>query len=341
MNEIDILDLNLLEHIQIFVDEIRNSGGKNEDRLLIIPEMFTETEIEDYYYYSMPIDPSNKTAISIHYFFPSELTEYNDINSLSWYFKYFDILYPTVPLSEWGSEDNYREIKELFEVMKNIFIDKGIPVIIDEAAILNKYNNNIKSFREFIYVLFSLSSEYDGILSCLWDNPLGNKENLNFYNKELDKWNDEIIKDKIYKISKGKSIKSSEYYVMTNKIKTKEYFGLLYIKMGKKKVTKICVNVRLSGKLGIDVELVVISFNENDSYIKLPIKKENAKKQYDGTTIIKIDVSKEDNIDFLYIMIEFGDEYVSFNNATVEFEEYFSYFDTKSYKNDVLNDIYK
>ena len=357
MNEIDILDLNLLEHIQIFVDEIRNSGGKNEDRLLIIPEMFTETEIEDYYYYSMPIDPSNKTAISIHYFFPSELTEYNDINSLSWYFKYFDILYPTVPLSEWGSEDNYREIKELFEVMKNIFIDKGIPVIIDEAAILNKYNNNIKSFREFIYVLFSLSSEYDGILSCLWDNPLGNKENLNFYNKELDKWNDEIIKDKIYKISKGKSIKSSEYYVMTNKIKTKEYFGLLYIKMGKKKVTKICVNVRLSGKLGIDVELVVISFNENDPYIKLPInfsmncifrkkkfrkvKKENAKKQYDGTTIIEIDVSKEDNIDFLYIMIEFGDEYVSFNNATVEFEEYFSYFDTKSYKNNVLNDIYK
>ena len=341
MNEIDILDLNLLEHIQIFVDEIRNSGGKNEDRLLIIPEMFTETEIEDYYYYSMPIEPSNKTAISIHYFFHSELTEYNDINSLSWYFKYFDILYPTVPLSEWGSEDNYREIKELFEVMKNFFIDKGIPVIIDEAAILNKYNNNIKSFREFIYVLFSLSSEYDGILSCLWDNPLGNKENLNFYNKELDKWNDEIIKDKIYKISKGKSIKSSEYYVMTNKIKTKEYFGLLYIKMGKKKVTKICVNVRLSGKLGIDVELVVISFNENDPYIKLPIKKENAKKQYDGTTIIEIDVSKEDNIDFLYIMIEFGDEYVSFNNATVEFEEYFSYFDTKSYKNDVLNDIYK
>ena len=225
MNEIDILDLNLLEHIQIFVDEIRNSGGKNEDRLLIIPEMFTETEIEDYYYYSMPIDPSNKTAISIHYFFHSELTEYNDINSLSWYFKYFDILYPTVPLSEWGSEDNYREINELFEVLKNIFIDKGIPVIIDEAAILNKYNNNIKSFREFIYVLFSLSSECDGILSCLWDNPLVNKENLNFYNKELDKRNDEIIKDKIYKISKGKSIKSSEYYVMTNKIKTKEYFG--------------------------------------------------------------------------------------------------------------------
>ena len=341
MNEIDILDLNLLEHIQIFVDEIRNSGGKNEDRLLIIPEMFTETEIEDYYYYSMPIDPSNKTAISIHYFFPSELTEYNDINSLSWYFKYFDILYPTVPISEWGSEDNYREINELFEVMKNVFIDKGIPVIIDEAAILNKHNNNIKSFREFIYVLFSLSSEYDGILSCLWDNPLVNKENLNFYNKELDKWNDEIIKDKIYKISKGKSIKSSEYYVMTNKIKTKEYFGLLYIKMGKKKVTKICVNVRLSGKLGIDVELVVISFKDNDAYIKLPIKKENAKKQYDGTTIIEIDMSKEDIIDFLYITIEFGIEYVIFNNATVEFEEYFSYFDIKSYKNDVLNDVYK
>ena len=173
----------------------------------------------------MPIDPANKTAISFHYFFPSQINDYHDSKSLIWYYKIYREQYGTIPLSEWGSQRNYEDLNEILKMLKNIFIDKGIPVIIDEAAILNKYNNNIKSFREFIYVLFSLSSEYDGILSCLWDNPLGNKENLNFYNKELDKWNDEIIKDKIYKISKGKSIKSSEYYVMTNKIKTKEYFG--------------------------------------------------------------------------------------------------------------------
>ena len=71
MNEMDSY-ISLSDSNQAFVDVIRNSGGSNEERLLIIPEVHTEIEIYFYYEYEIPKDPSNKLAISIHYYFPSK-----------------------------------------------------------------------------------------------------------------------------------------------------------------------------------------------------------------------------------------------------------------------------
>ena len=81
---------------------------------------------------------------------------------------------------ELGSEENYNQIITFFDLLKKYYIDNGIPIIIDEVGILNYYNKNITSFREFIYVFFTLSSEYEGIVMCLWDNPIDNEENLNY-----------------------------------------------------------------------------------------------------------------------------------------------------------------
>jgi endoglucanase len=64
------INITLLNVSQSFIDVIRNSGGLNTKRLLIIPKMSIELE---YYRISddFPNDPSNKTAISIRYYFPS------------------------------------------------------------------------------------------------------------------------------------------------------------------------------------------------------------------------------------------------------------------------------
>ena len=102
------------------------------------------------------------------------------------------------------------------EMLKNIFIDKGIPVILGEVGILSKYNNNITSKREFLYSLFSLTKEFSGIMACLWDNSEKISENNNYYNRETDTWNDEITKKFITKISKDKGVKSSDHYITTN-----------------------------------------------------------------------------------------------------------------------------
>ncbi len=341
MNEIEQFNINILNFTQVFIDVIRKSGGFNKERLLIIPETFTEIELDNYYEYVMPIDPSNKTAISVHYIFPSQLANYYDENKFEWHYKYHFFYYDSSPILEWGSEENYKQIIVFFELLKKYFIDNGIPVIIDEVGIINNYNKNISSFREFIYVFFTLSIEYDGILSCLWDNPIDNEDNLNYYNKILDKWNDEIIKDNIYIISRGKTVKSSGYYIMINYHNILPEYGYIYLEIDEKKINKIYINARVTGKIGIDFDLVINTYNNESNYFMLRIEKRDGKKQYDGTTIFEVDISKYDYNTFIYITSIRGIQNVHINNATFEYEEYYKYFNCKSYKNDVLYDLYK
>ena len=177
-------NITLLNVSQSFIDIIRKSGGLNSKRLLIIPEMSTELE---FYYVSdqFPNDPANKTAISLRYYFPSlyggeHIYEDDDdyyiiyTDDIIWY-DYNGNMLVTTPLNDWGSEsDDYYFMYEDFKNYKNKFMDKGIPVIIGEAGILTN-NSNANLFSEFLYVLFSTTYEYDGIMACLWDNPESNE----------------------------------------------------------------------------------------------------------------------------------------------------------------------
>jgi len=228
---------------------------------------------------------------------------------------------------------------EKFDNLKSFFINKGIPVIIGEVGILTTYKNNINSIRQFLFSFFSISYEIDGIMPCLWDSSLKYSENIYYYNRETDKWNDEIIRDNLLRISRGKSIKSSEYYSTTNLENVIPYYNFAFINFGKKKISKISINAKLSGQLGIDFEFGLNSVNKNDIWFDIKIKKENGKKQYDGTTIFTVDVSNEDINEYLYILVFSGDEYIYINNITIEYIEKFPYFDYKSYKYDILNDI--
>ena len=67
----------------------------------------------------------------------------------------------------------------------------------------------------------------------------------------------------------------------------------------------------------------------------------HGKKQYDGTTIYTIDISDKDCNNLIEVLIYWGGENVVLNNITVEFEEKFLYFDYKSYKSNILDDINK
>ena len=165
IHKLNFINITLLNVSQSFIDAIKNSGGLNGKRLLIIPKLSTELEI-----YSVsdevPNDPSNKTAISLRYYFPSLYGgEYIYDNGyffiireddMVWYDSYGYQLV-TTPLNVWGVEINdYYFIYEDFQNYKSKFMDKGIPVIIGEAAIIsNKGSANLLS--EFLYVLFSIS----------------------------------------------------------------------------------------------------------------------------------------------------------------------------------------
>jgi len=300
--------------------------------------MSTELEINYDYEFEMPKDPSNKTAISLNYYFPSEsLSEY-EMESLNWYDK-IGFKYEAIPTIKWGSEYDYKEIMNKMKILKSIFIDKGMPVIFSEVGILSKYNNITSSNREFLYTLFSLAKENNGIMACLWDNSEKISENNNYYNRETDTWNDEIIKKIFNKISKDKGEKTSDYYYKTNLEVIISYFNIYHSNISNKKLIKVTINAKLYGILGVDFDLLITSY-ENGLWIDIFISKEDGKKEYDGTTSFIVDVSNIDFYNEVYVMSLGNDDYILINNVTLEYKEYFPYFDYNSFKNSIFKDMY-
>ena len=125
---------------QDFINLIRDSGGFNTKRLLIIPMLSSYYELSlinfEYAKYKIPKDPNNKLAISIYYYFPCEdNNEQNILESINLYdtYGYSEIVYPHM---EWGSSQNYKNIFNNFNYMKQKFTDKGFPIIIGEVGTL-------------------------------------------------------------------------------------------------------------------------------------------------------------------------------------------------------------
>ena len=56
---------------QAFIDTVRNSGGKNGDRLLIVSGANRDISYTCSDDYKVPIDPSKKFAVSIYYYYPN------------------------------------------------------------------------------------------------------------------------------------------------------------------------------------------------------------------------------------------------------------------------------
>ena len=170
---------------QAFVDTIRNSGGNNKDRLLIIAGANADITWTCSSEYKIPVDQSNKLAVSIHYLEPTDFvydTYYEPYNVTS----YDGLTYLSSPKLIWGSYSEYFKMTEDFELIKRTFVDKGIPVIINKVGVLTEEKKEIRSIREYLYILFSLSLESDGIMCCLWDTSNKTFGDMNFYDRTND-----------------------------------------------------------------------------------------------------------------------------------------------------------
>jgi len=341
-DEYDKIHNNLLSCNQGFVDAFRHLGGFNSDRLLILSGLVTEIEINYYGYFfesELPTDPSNKLAVSLNYLFPLEGYINFDLEPMLWYNKY-GMAYYTNPIQDWGSELDYRQLMKVVDFLKKYYLDNGIPVIFGEVGIiLNEDDNNINKMEEFLYVIFSISSEYNGIMSCLWDISEIIERNINYYDKKNDLWRDEKIRDNFIKISKGKYVLSSEYYYMTNvESENVPIYNILDMDIGTRKITKIILNATISCELRVDCNFVIITSDKEGNWYDIDIKG-NGKKQYDGTRIFSIDVSNLDCNDHVEAIVSEMDDPIILNNLIVEFKEKFLYFDYKSYRSAVLDEI--
>jgi len=336
---------------QLFVNIIRNSSGNNKERLLIIPGLSSELELNNFIYefyeLSIPKDTANKFAISLNYFFPGienfeNWEEYDDIEPIFLYY-YFGLDYFFYPNFNWGSDSDYKELLYYFSILKNILIDKGFPIVIGEIGIYYK-NTDISSVRQFLYTIFSISLEHEGILPCLWDisEKIGVDKNF-YYNKEINEWTDKIIGENFLKISKGNYIKTSNYYYRSNiETENANLYRYIHINIGFKKVKTIILNLNIVD-IYISIEEISVSIiinKKNQDLVEIECNK-GGKRQYDGSLTYTIDVTNMECYYYIEAISWFGTESVKLNYLTVIYEDKYNIVDYKSYKSAVLKEISK
>ena len=314
----------LLNFTQSFVDTIRNSEKFNKERLLIISGMSSNIDLTCSPKYKIPSDPANKLAISINYYIPLEFAT----NKAFWNDK-----------KNWGTKDNYNQLLQNFIKLKNFYVSKGIPVIIGEVGVVTEEKKELTSIREYLYSIFSLAVEYEGIMACLWDTSNKNFGDMNYYNRLTDEWYDDKIKNIIMKISRGKFVKSADYYINSNfeMITDIEQDYSLVINFGTKKPLKLVLNLYYSGQLFHDYYFSISCNYLGGWSHNIYFDKRNGKKFYDGTITYTIDISNEECYDHFSIYYYYGEIY--FKNIIIEYKENFTSFYYNDYKAKIISEI--
>lgn len=140
---------------QKFVDIVRASGGNNKKRHLLIAGYATDIVLTCDELFKMPEDPEKRCAVSVHYYTPSTFAILD--KDASW----------GKCRKEWGTKADIAELEKNMDMMKEHFVDKGIPVIIGEygCPVKNKDKDSIKK-----YLVSVCESAYDrDMCPVLWD----------------------------------------------------------------------------------------------------------------------------------------------------------------------------
>ena len=145
---------------QVFIDTIRNSGGSNPYRMLMIPG-YAANCWESMKYIKVP-ENDKHIIVSVHAYEP------------------YDFALKLLGRSEWN-QDTYN-IDTIMGNIKTLFLDKDIPVIIGEFAAMSRNNEEERAAWARYYV--SEAREI-GVPCLWWDNGLfeGDGELLGLFDR--------------------------------------------------------------------------------------------------------------------------------------------------------------
>jgi len=119
---------------QTFVDAVRATGGKNAYRVLVVQGPRTDIELTDQLMRQLPVDTlQNRMMAELHFYTPYQFTLMSEDADWGKQFFYwgrnFHSTTDTSRNATWGEED---EVDRLFGIVKQQFVNKGIPVILGE-----------------------------------------------------------------------------------------------------------------------------------------------------------------------------------------------------------------
>lgn len=130
-----------------FVEAIRNAGGSNPYRILMIPGYGANSTV-GIRHIELP-ENDDRIVVSVHAYEP------------------YDFALNTAGRSEWNEDT--AAIDTLMKTLKELYIDKGTPVIIGEFGAMNKDNESDRAAWAEYYV--KAAAEI-GVPCVWWDNGL-------------------------------------------------------------------------------------------------------------------------------------------------------------------------
>lgn len=145
---------------QKFVDIVRNSGGNNTDRYLLIAGYNTDIKNTCDSRFRMPVDTiENRLLISVHYYTPSTYCIASEEDN-SWGYS-----------ASWGTEDDVEEMRSYFKQMTK-FTEAGYGVIVGEYGVAEIKKDGKYVLKDgadkFVNSVVEISDEY-GYCPMLWD----------------------------------------------------------------------------------------------------------------------------------------------------------------------------
>lgn len=143
---------------QRFVDIVRNSGGNNKKRHLLISGYYTDLQMTCDPMFKMPEDAEKRCAVSVHYYTPSTFAIIEE--DASWGKSSYT----------WGTEEELSILRSNMDKLKSVFLDNGIPVIMGEYG-CPRNNKDPESVRLYITSICEEAFKRGGVCPILWDTP--------------------------------------------------------------------------------------------------------------------------------------------------------------------------
>jgi len=186
----------LLSYHQTFIDAVRSTGGKNAYRVLVVQGPNTDIGNTNTLMTTMPADKvANKLMAEVHFYTPYNFCGMTQDQTWGNQFYYWGAgNHSTTDLAHnptWGEE---AEVDRLFLLMKNQFVDKGIPVIIGEFGAILRTNLTGSAFqlhlasRAYFFNYVKKHALANGFLPFYWDTGglLDRKNNTVLDQQDLD-----------------------------------------------------------------------------------------------------------------------------------------------------------
>lgn len=173
---------------QTFVDIVRNSGGNNPERHLLIAGYATDIDLTCDSLFKMPDDPENRCAVSVHYYTPSDFAILEE--DADW----------GKARSTWGTDADFEQLNNNMDKIKTTFIDKGIPVIIGEYGCPKK-NKDEESVRLFLTSVCEAAYKRN-LCPVLWDvtGLHYNRDTCQMYDTQLKESLQEIVNKNVTEV---------------------------------------------------------------------------------------------------------------------------------------------